>query len=156
MVSLLILYLPSKALASMFVISNLVWALNYSKVIFIFFHSRFQLLPEKLAGQERTSKMPISFITLTYFMPIVVFKTPWNNQKTKDFLFSAGIERDWPVNIYLLKFNNRNTRKRCEICSKLSIKTPERRQWRRSGVFTVNFEHISHLFLMFSLLTLNK
>ena len=29
-----------------------------------------------------------------------------------------------PVYIDLLKFNNRNTRKRCEICSKLSIKTP--------------------------------
>ena len=32
------------------------------------------------------------------------------------------------ANIYLFKFNNRNTRKRCEICSKLTIKTPERRQ----------------------------
>ena len=31
-------------------------------------------------------------------------------------------------------------------CTKLTIKTPERRQWRRSGVFIVNFEHISHLF----------
>ena len=29
--------------------------------------------------------------------------------------------------IYLLKVNNRNTRTRCEICSKLTIKTPERR-----------------------------
>ena len=46
---------------------------------------------------------------------------------------------------YLLKVNNRNTRTRCEICSKLTIKTPERRQWRRSVVFIVNFEHISHL-----------
>ena len=27
---------------------------------------------------------------------------------------------------------------------------------RRSGVFIVNFEHISHLFLVFLLLTLNK
>ena len=34
---------------------------------------------------------------------------------------------------------------RCEICSKLIIKPPERRQWRRSGGFIVNFEHISHL-----------
>ena len=25
--------------------------------------------------------------------------------------------------------------------SKLTIKTPERRQWRRSGVFIVRFEH---------------
>ena len=41
------------------------------------------------------------------------------------------------------------------MCSKLKIKTPERRHWRRSGVFIVNFEHISHLILMFLLLTLN-
>ena len=27
--------------------------------------------------------------------------------------------------------------------------------WRRSGVFIVNFEHISHLFLVFLLFTLN-
>ena len=27
--------------------------------------------------------------------------------------------------------------------------------WRRSGVFRVNFEHISHLVLVFLLLTLN-
>ena len=31
-------------------------------------------------------------------------------------------------NIYLFKTNNRNTRKRGEICSKLTIKTPDRRQ----------------------------
>ena len=29
--------------------------------------------------------------------------------------------------IYLLEVKNRNTRTRCEICSKLTIKTPERR-----------------------------
>ena len=34
---------------------------------------------------------------------------------------------------------------RCEICSKLTIKPPERRQWRRFGGFIVNFGHISHL-----------
>ena len=33
-----------------------------------------------------------------------------------------------PAGIYLLKVNNRNTRTRCEICSKLTIKTPEGRQ----------------------------
>ena len=27
--------------------------------------------------------------------------------------------------------------------------------WRRSGIFVVNFEHISHLVLVFLLLTLN-
>ena len=34
-----------------------------------------------------------------------------------------------PAGIYLLKVNKRNTRTRCEICSKLTIKTPERRYW---------------------------
>ena len=31
-----------------------------------------------------------------------------------------------PINIYLFKANNKNTRAQCEICSKLKIKTPER------------------------------
>ena len=35
----------------------------------------------------------------------------------------------YPAGIYLFKVNNRNTRTRCEICSKLTIKTPERRHW---------------------------
>ena len=60
-----------------------------------------------------------------------------------------------PAGMYLLKFKNRNTRARCEICSKLTIKTPERR-WRCSGVSIANFEHISHLAPGFLLLTLNK
>ena len=33
---------------------------------------------------------------------------------------------------------------RCEICSKLTIKTPKRRR-RRFGVFITNFEHILHV-----------
>ena len=40
---------------------------------------------------------------------------------------------------YLFKAINKNTRKRGETCSKLSIKTPERRQWLRSGVFIANW-----------------
>ena len=38
-----------------------------------------------------------------------------------------------------------------------NVKTyaPERRQWRRSGFFIVNFEHISHHVLVFLLLTLS-
>ena len=34
------------------------------------------------------------------------------------------------------------------MCSELTIKTPEPLQWRLSAVFTVNFEHISHLVLV--------
>ena len=43
----------------------------------------------------------------------------------------------------------------CEICSKLTIKTQEWRQWRRYGVFIVNFEQILHISMVFPLLTLN-
>ena len=46
----------------------------------------------------------------------------------------------------MFKVNKRNTRTRCETCSKLTIKTLEGHHWRRSGVFIVNFEHISHRF----------
>ena len=61
-----------------------------------------------------------------------------------------------PAGIYLFKVNNRNTRTRREICSKLTIKTPEQCHWLCSGVFIVNFEHISCLVLVFLLLTLNR
>ena len=61
----------------------------------------------------------------------------------------------YQAGIYVPKVNNRNTRTRCEICSKLTVKTPERRQWHRSGVFVVEFEHISHFVPVFLLLTLN-
>ena len=61
-----------------------------------------------------------------------------------------------PAGNYMFKVNNRNTRTNCEICPKLTIKAPDRRQWRRSGVFIVNFEHVSHLLLVFLLLTLRR
>ena len=32
---------------------------------------------------------------------------------------------------------------RCEICSKLTIKPPKRRQWLRFGDFIVNFEQVN-------------
>ena len=54
-----------------------------------------------------------------------------------------GFREDEDADNYMFNFNNRNTRTRCEKCSKLTIKTPERRQYRRSGFFIVNFEHIS-------------
>ena len=36
------------------------------------------------------------------------------------------LNETFPANIYLFKDNNRNTTKRCEICSKLKKMTPER------------------------------
>ena len=45
-----------------------------------------------------------------------------------------------PADIYQLKVNNRNTRTRCGICSKLTINIPEQRH--RPSVSIVNFEHV--------------
>ena len=47
--------------------------------------------------------------------------------------------KEHPINIYLFKVNNRNTRRRYEICSKLTIKLPERRH----VVSVVNFEQVN-------------
>ena len=50
----------------------------------------------------------------------------------------------------MFKVNDiKKNRKRWEIFSKLTINTRERRQRRRSGVFIVNFEHVSLIFLLF-------
>ena len=58
------------------------------------------------------------------------------------------------VNNQLFQVSNTSTTWKCQICSKLTRKTPERRHWRLSGVFVVNLKHISHLFVVFVLLTL--
>ena len=61
-----------------------------------------------------------------------------------------------PIGNYMFKVNNKNTRTRCETCSNLTIKTPERRQRLCLGVSIVSFEHISHLVLVFLLLTSSR
>ena len=61
-----------------------------------------------------------------------------------------------PTVNYIFKVNNRNTIRRCETCSKLTIKTQERRHWCRSGVVIVNFEHISHLAQVVLVLTRSR
>ena len=70
--------------------------------------------------------------------------------------WGSSLFRHLPRNIYLFKAINRNSRKRCEICSEWILKTSERRESRRSGVFIVSFEHISYLFLVFLLLILSR
>ena len=66
-------------------------------------------------------------------------------------LFLAGI--------YLFKVDNRSIRIICEICSNLTLKTPERHKWRKlivNSVVCVIFEHISHHFVVFLLLNYSE
>ena len=77
------------------------------------------------------------------------------------------------TNKFQFKVDGEDTRanQQANICSKLTIealenglkyvkkkkkKIPEQHQWFRSGVFTVNCEHISPIFLALLLLTLNR
>ena len=53
--------------------------------------------------------------------------------------------KEIPANTYLFKINNRNTKKICKICSKLTI-----------NIFVSNFEHIIHAFLVALWLNLNR
>ena len=49
-----------------------------------------------------------------------------------------------PANIYLLKVNNANARRRCEICSELT------------GVSIVNLGYILHIILAFPLMAMDR
>ena len=67
-----------------------------------------------------------------------------------------GPMKQYSAGNYIFKVNNRSTRTRCEICSKLTKKTLERCYWHCFVVFIVNFEHISHLVLVFLSLALRR
>ena len=76
-----------------------------------------------------TLSAPTSFF---YRIEFVIFRTAISN----------------PANIYLFKVNNRKTRKRCEICSKLTMKIPERRP-DVVLVFLLLILNIFHTFFLF-------
>ena len=75
-----------------------------------------------------------------------------SESENKNFMLSLIL----PSRQLRVKGNNRNTRTRCEIYSKLIITTPERRHRCQSGIFFVDFEHILQLFLVFLSLTLGR
>ena len=60
---------------------------------------------------------------------------------SRDIFVNDG-RKNIPASKYMFEVNKISTRARCEICSKSTIKTPERRQWHCSGVFIVDFDHI--------------
>ena len=91
-------------------------------------------------------ELPINGLQDTYF-----FISSYEKSIAK----ASDFPKYFPTGIYLLKVNNRNTSTRCEIFSKLTIKTPKRRHWRRFGVFFVNFEQSSHFVIVLLLITLN-
>ena len=80
-----------------------------------------------------------AIILMFYFFLITLKK---NSHNTLLSLLSLNITS----RTYLFKCKNKII---CEICSKLTVKAPERHHWYRPGVFIVNFEQISHTTLVF-------
>ena len=71
------------------------------------------------------------------FINVKIFK------KSNDRILRKCLSRTQPV--FTCSKLTTKTPNKVWICLKLTIKTPEWRQSRRSGVFIVNFKHISHL-----------
>ena len=87
-------------------------------------------------------RLYVAKLKICFYWKIHCDKTPSRNYCS----FTKLLNTSKPANIYLFKVKKGNIRKRCKICSELTIKPPERRQRRRPNIFIVNFEHISHIF----------
>ena len=84
------------------------------------------------------------------------YKNGTNLFEAQFVLFLFFLYWKYPANKYMLKFNNRNTRKKYETCSKLTIATPKQYYWHHSGVFIVIFEQTLYLGLVITLLILKR
>ena len=67
-------------------------------------------------------RLNISFWQSSFVWKCSVVNLSTFNEKMVLCFFEKGLHFN-----YMFKVNNRNSRTRCEICSKLTIKTPERR-----------------------------
>ena len=132
------------------------------------------MIREKSPNNAKHHKQEASILATTSIVQIILI-TP--EQSSEDFLFweywdglskwmSVGSnlwhklsESDnWHTQLAFTcsKSTTETLEKGVKHSSKLTIKTPERPQWQRFGIFIVNFEHISHFLLVYIVLTLNK
>ena len=125
----------------------------FSKYVWPFFNNTLKKAKDNLPTRK-------VYMTVSHFIYLVIkfqiticWKTLLNSFNTIKRTFYFII---FPAGNYMFKVTSKNNRTRYEICSKLTIKIPERRQWRRSRVFIVNFEHTLHFVLVFLLLILSR
>ena len=69
----------------------------------------------------------------------------YTNRRKKSEVAQQKQHIKW-ANKNILKGNNRNTRKKCEICSKLLIKTSQRRKGRHSDYFLLILDRLDVIF----------
>ena len=98
------------------------WMTLFIKVNFVKRYLKYNLLTSlTLVCALFTINVSCKLLCAQYFNPIIV----WIQDKRDTFHLTWNIKLITAA-IYLFKFNNGNTRKFCEIYSKLTIKTPER------------------------------
>ena len=147
--SLFLFFLQSKRLHSVTVF----FPMRFETIVILLFSfhavtTSFLSFATTLTGSPRPSFFKFFSHVTGQFRDRFIFKVP----SVQNFLLNnqpIWVSRNNPAGIYMFKINNRNTRTRCVTCSKSTIKTPKQRHWHRSGVFIVNFEHVSHLVLVF-------
>ena len=113
-----------------------VWLLNWFRP---FWHIMILIKLDSLLKKACESSVT------NHFSVVLASHSPWNSSMNENILYSF-------IPSYHLLIQSEQyttTRKRCKISSKLTIKTHEQRQWRCSGVFIANFEHILNPFLVF-------
>ena len=96
-----------------------------------------QMFPaEKLNLYNKSTSLTILFREFSE-MSKLFLEHLWTITSTYDFVKSAGHfeifvvrhTKSFPAGNYMFKVNNRNGRSTYEICSKLAIKTPQRRRY---------------------------
>ena len=120
--------------------------------IFLSLDDNHLFLIQQIQAQKYMTKLVCCFsLQNLKFVGTISMPFYWHLKKQWKFGTSLTSKTSKHLNIEVY---NRNSRKRCNVCSKSTIKTAKQNCF--SGDFIVNFEHISHLFIRFPLLTLNK
>ena len=101
----------------------------------LLFRDIVQYYIQQKGGNKWYREITELFIDLSCYNAFIVWKALHNSAITQhNYSFLQELVQEIvtvhhsPVGNYTFKVNNRNTRTRCEICSKLTIKTPEIRQ----------------------------
>ena len=109
-------------------------------------------IPSQLSKMQLYANIVNEFQMLTDFTKSFIIDV-WMGSECASSLICRTFSFEYVyllAGIYLFKVNIRNARTRFEICS-----SEQKSHCCRSGVFIANFEQISHLVLVFLLLTLN-
>ena len=92
-------------------------------------------------------------LSICLFTFITTYQSFYNRS-----LFFCGLQKlNYSCIMLVWRFCSKSTMEipeQFEFCSKLTIRKPKLRHWRRSGVFIANFEQISHIVQIFLIVSI--